>query len=357
MDYLPSKIFLNGTKEDITVLAIARNEMLRMPFFLEYYRRIGVKDFIIIDNGSDDGMGEYLDNQGDVQRIYTELEYKDLEAKWRTDLANKYFDNQWLLFADIDELFIYPGQGKISLTKICQWWKSNDWYVIFTPMVDMYSSKPLSEVKYQSGDEFWQCSDLFDNFGYRLDIRNNRKFSKIPNFSLYGGPRERFFGNSYNKLSAFEKKIHEYFYSLSPKPRSKTLKRIAKLYLKKKWASSFLMHKVPLVYWKKGFKISAGAHFLEASDNYSIDNLALDWCPLLHFKYFDDFAEKVRVEAQRKQHFNGAVQYIKYNDKMSSLLHADMTCEYSTHFTGYDSMVKSSLAKVSDKTRDMLNLC
>ena len=40
---------------DILAFVTLRNERVRLPYFLEYYRRIGVGHFLIVDNGSDDG--------------------------------------------------------------------------------------------------------------------------------------------------------------------------------------------------------------------------------------------------------------------------------------------------------------
>ena len=41
--------------DDILVFSTLRNERRRLPFFLKYYRDLGVKHFIIVDNNSNDG--------------------------------------------------------------------------------------------------------------------------------------------------------------------------------------------------------------------------------------------------------------------------------------------------------------
>ena len=39
---------------DILLFCTMRNEDVRLPFFLRYYRDLGVDHFLFVDNGSDD---------------------------------------------------------------------------------------------------------------------------------------------------------------------------------------------------------------------------------------------------------------------------------------------------------------
>ncbi len=43
-----------------------RDERVRLPWFLHYYRAMGVRHFLMVDNASTDGSTEYLRNQPDV---------------------------------------------------------------------------------------------------------------------------------------------------------------------------------------------------------------------------------------------------------------------------------------------------
>ena len=45
---------------DILLVCTFRNEQIRLPYFLKYYRDLGVSHFLFIDNGSEDGAAEYL---------------------------------------------------------------------------------------------------------------------------------------------------------------------------------------------------------------------------------------------------------------------------------------------------------
>ncbi|WP_201722368.1 glycosyltransferase family 2 protein, partial [Sulfitobacter sp. HI0040] len=47
-------------QDDILVFCTQRNERVRLPYFLDYYRRMGVAHFFFVDNDSDDGSLDYL---------------------------------------------------------------------------------------------------------------------------------------------------------------------------------------------------------------------------------------------------------------------------------------------------------
>ena len=56
----------NLSPSDVLCFIVLRNEKVRLPFFLKYYRALGIKHFFIVDNGSTDGSTQYLAAQSDV---------------------------------------------------------------------------------------------------------------------------------------------------------------------------------------------------------------------------------------------------------------------------------------------------
>ena len=52
--------------DEILAFVCVRDEALRLPWFLEYYRQAGVDHFFVVDNGSSDGSTDYLLSQPDV---------------------------------------------------------------------------------------------------------------------------------------------------------------------------------------------------------------------------------------------------------------------------------------------------
>ena len=55
--------------DHILLFSTLRNERIRLPYFLRYYRNLGVNHFLIVDNDSDDGSREYLQAQPDVSLV------------------------------------------------------------------------------------------------------------------------------------------------------------------------------------------------------------------------------------------------------------------------------------------------
>lgn len=96
---------------DIPLFSVQRNEMLRLPCFLEYYRKLGVTKFFFADNNSTDGSFEYLLAQPDCYVFWTKDNHNQAGAgmMWNQYLIQKYvLHNQWYLVIDADELFVYP---------------------------------------------------------------------------------------------------------------------------------------------------------------------------------------------------------------------------------------------------------
>ncbi len=51
---------------DVLAIAVMRDEMRRLPHWMDHYRRLGVAQFLLVDNGSRDGTREFLADQADV---------------------------------------------------------------------------------------------------------------------------------------------------------------------------------------------------------------------------------------------------------------------------------------------------
>ena len=112
-------------EDSILCFATMRNEMSRLPYFLKYYRSLGIGHFLFIDNGSDDGSIEYLKRQPDVSVWYTEKSYRAARfgADWLNWLLRKYGSHHWTLTVDLDELLVYPFCDTRPLRALTDWIK------------------------------------------------------------------------------------------------------------------------------------------------------------------------------------------------------------------------------------------
>lgn len=71
---------------DVLLFSTLRNEHVRLPYFLEYYRDLGVSHFLIVDNDSRDDGAAYLSRQPDVSLWSTSASYK--RARFGVDWLN-----------------------------------------------------------------------------------------------------------------------------------------------------------------------------------------------------------------------------------------------------------------------------
>ncbi|MEX0337920.1 MAG: glycosyltransferase family 2 protein, partial [Arenibacterium sp.] len=111
---LEMQVFQDNTARirprDILLVSTMRNEYVRLPYFMSYYRDLGVGHFLFVDNDSTDGTLEYLSGQPDVSIWTTKASYKKATygVDWVNWINRKYAHGHWTLVVDPDEFFIYP---------------------------------------------------------------------------------------------------------------------------------------------------------------------------------------------------------------------------------------------------------
>jgi len=253
-----------------------RNEIHRIPHFLEYYRNLGVDHFFFIDNNSDDGFLEYMKEQKDVSVWFTKHSYRDSNfgMEWCNTILKDYGTNKWCITCDPDEFVIYPNIETRKLPELTEWMDSMNQKSLFTVMIDCYSDKSIEDTHLdQTGNPFIACP-YFDKFNFVQQY--NEEFGNI---WLQGGVRMR-------------------------------------THFKFKPEKAPAQNKVPLVKWQKDYYyVSSMHHLSEKSINCSIynDDRFVSGA-LFHFKYISKFKEKVTEEMHRNQHYNSGAEYKRYNE-------------------------------------------
>jgi glycosyltransferase involved in cell wall biosynthesis len=268
------------TDEEIRAFMCIRNELLRLPWVLEYHRRIGINRFFIVDNGSTDGSTEYLLSQNDVHCFYTIESYAKSQwgLSWTNSMLNSFGVGNWCLVIDADEMLIFPFCETKNLYSYLIDLEALGFQAVLALVIDMYSKVPIKEAIYKSGEPFVETCPYFDAETYRA-----LKVSAFPPLLICGGPRERVFWSN-NDID-----IH------SP-----------------------TMHVVPLIKWQRGYEYICGRHGVNVPLNFAILSGAI-----LHFKFFNDFHERIEKEVKRGEHFEGAREYniylthIQENPKLS----------------------------------------
>lgn len=185
--------------DDIPVLCIVRNANNYIRSFLAYYRKLGVTRFLFVDDRSDDGTRQVLENAPDVDLYTSNLEYKDvhLGAGWRDALFDIYGRNHWYLLLDADEFLVFPQSESRSLRSFIDDLETAGIRRCFAPMLDLYPPGALAASQFVDDGKQWpfEVSSHFDSDSYRIKPERY-------GHAVRGGPRQRLFGRDM-RLSKF----------------------------------------------------------------------------------------------------------------------------------------------------------
>ena len=293
--------------DETLLFACVRNESARLPYFLEYYRSLGINRFFFVDNGSNDGSQELLLAQSDVHVFGTEESYatSNYGVKWLNMLLDRFGSSHWTLTVDADELLVYPLCEQAGLKKLSCFLDEAGSDALATFLLDMYSDKPIAEVRYEPGRPFRDFCNYFD-----ADTYHQKDSRGLP---LRGGARHRLFWAG----SKREK----------PSP---------------------VLKKIPLVKWRPGLAFEASTHVIEGVTISSITGV------LQHFKFFSDFFEIAKQESLRKEHWDDAAQYVSYWDILSRSPNLSAFFENSVLFESSQQLIDLGLARVSISFREFV---
>lgn len=294
---------------DVLGFLTVRNEALRLPFFLAHHRRLGVKHFLIVDNGSRDETATYLAGQPDVSLWSSPNSYKSARfgMDWLGYLLMRYGHGHWCLTLDADEILIYPYWPERPLQSLTDWLDSKSLAAFGALMLDLYPKGPTDQTRYQKGDDPAGRLQWFDAAGY-----TRRRQEPLRNLWQQGGARARMF---------FKKRPH-----LAP-----------------------TLNKLPLVKWNRRYVFVNSTHALLPRRL----NLLYDGVPsqqisgvLLHTKFLNTIGARSKEERRRKQHFRNSALYNAYYDALIG--NPDLWYEDSVRYTGWRQLVDLSLMSPGD---------
>ena len=282
--------------DDILIFSTVRNERIRLPFFLDYYRKLGVNHFLFVDTGSDDGTREYLESQADVSLWTTSHSYKRAKfgIDWLNALQLRYGIGHWNRVVDVDEFLVYPFCDSRPLRALTDWLDASSVKSFGAMLVDMYPKVPLDEADYVEGQNPLDVAEYFDGGNYSM-----KRNAKYGNLWIQGGARARvFFPNEPGRAPA--------------------------------------LNKIPLVKWTRGNVWVSSTHMLLPRGL----NLVYDegggekasGC-LLHAKFLHSFAEKSEEELKRRQHYANSHEYRAYNKGLKEA--RTLWCKWSEKYINW----------------------
>ncbi len=281
---------------DILLVSTFRNEMVRLPYFIEYYRKLGVDHFLFVDNDSTDGVLEYLSGQDDISVWHTKHSYKRAKfgIDWMNGLQRTYAHDHWCLVVDPDELFIYPFCDTRPIRALTDWLDNSSIRSFGAMLVDIYPRGRLDRTSYEPGQDPLEVANWFDAGNYTLE-----KNPDYGNLWIQGGPRARvFFADNPKKAPA--------------------------------------LNKIPLVKWSRRYAYVSSTHSLLPR---GLNQVYDEWGgekasgALLHTKFLNTLNDRADEEASRSEHYANAREYKAYADHLSD--HPELWCKWSEKYINW----------------------
>ncbi len=279
--------------KDVILIATIHNERHRLPHFLDYYRNMGIRHFIFVDNNSDDGTDKYLAPFSDVTRYFTKQSYR--RAHFGMDWVNyclfKHCRERWALTVDVDEFFVYPHCDHRKIDALTNWLDAGRIRCYPAMQLDLYPQN--NNFKNKSTNNYNPLKHLshFDCGNYTFLPNNLYK-----NIWIQGGARARiFFRNQPDQAPA--------------------------------------LNKTPLVKWKRGFVYISSTHQLlptHLNRKYSNDGTARPCGVLLHTKLAADLDMKIANPYLLSQHYSRAREYRSYSKQNANEI--NFICESSLKY-------------------------
>lgn len=296
-------------RDDILVVTTLRNELPHLRRYLAHYRALGVAQFLIVDNGSDDGSASYLAQQPDVSLWKCHGSYRQSRfgLDWANALLMRYGHGHWCLTVDADELLVYPHYDERPLGELVAHLDTQGLAGMGALMLDLYPSGPVGSADAPEDAPLQQRLPWFDAGPYR-----QRRMLPRHNLWVQGGVRERA------------------FFADDP-ARSPTL------------------NKLPLMRWHwRQVYVNSTHSILPRNLNHLYDGPADPRLSgvLLHGKFLPDIIAKSTEEMTRRQHFARPEAYADYH--MSVAAGPVLRDENSVRYQDWHQLVQRGLMGTDD---------
>ena len=157
------------TPGDVLLFTVLRNQNWRLPWFFDYYRRLGVNRFFVVDNGSDDGSTDFLLAQEDVHVFRTMDSYAKAESgmRWVNELVARFGDDRWCLYVDVDEMLVFPGVEEVGLQHLLRYMERKRHEAFFAFMLDMHGPSVRYRPECRPGEDLRPLFPYFENSIHR----------------------------------------------------------------------------------------------------------------------------------------------------------------------------------------------
>lgn len=303
---------ISNNVSEIRLFAIMRNESLRLPHFIEYYTKMGVDRFFVLDNNSTDSSVEIGASCYNMHLFHTSESYEN-HWYWMEYLLEKYGKQHWCLVVDIDELFSFPCAEILGVKQLCQFLEKTNRTAIRALLLDMYSGQSVRDVAYNPGQNPLEVIPYFDAEYYEVTFPyfDRYKWQYFSSTHFVGGMRERIFGKS--------------------KPITS-------------------LNKFPLFKFLPGTYLGQGMHAINGA---AISDLQ---AVVFHTKFLGDCIQEAQEESVREQHFNKASYYKDFDKRFCATPNLCLAFSNSVRFQNSAQLIELNLMKTNKYFDEFLGM-
>lgn len=262
---LINKAKIKESKRLPIVICVVKNDLIRMKLFLNYYRKVGIKHFAILDDKSTDGTRQYLEEQEDVDLFESNEGYTTLIRQiWINRILEYYGTGRWYLILDSDELFTYRNMENYNIMSLIEKLEEKGINRMQTILLDMYSEDAIFS-------DIPDTPEIVEKKYSYYDANNIYKLNNIKFNCLAGGVRCRIFSEKNNEFKPY-------------------------------------LTKYPLIKYEKEDIVCNSHYAFPFYKNFEADCIGV----LRHYKFLSGDMKKYRERAEKGNFEQGSIQYKKY---------------------------------------------
>ena len=304
---------VHGTLHDarVTAFAIVKNEMYFIRSFLDHHRKLGVEQFIILDDQSSDGTRELLVAQHDCLVIESPYSFGEPvtlpgpggEQRMRAGVAFKsliprqYLAGRYGLYLDADEYLVLPA-GVASVGELFAILERHDVRSVAAGLIDFF---PAAVTDLDAARDLPTAAAMLGAYPY---------FDAVP---LLGSKPDRPWPAKVGK-GATARLFRKHRVRLVPPAMRRAPRWLNRLMPYKYPTSSVL--KTPVVRWDPGVAyLNSHRANVPASDRVLLG--------LAHLKFTHDLARRIDYALASKAYTRGSEKYLWYAQLLEAMRQGD----------------------------------
>ncbi|MXP44613.1 glycosyltransferase family 2 protein [Allopontixanthobacter sediminis] len=204
LHWVSGEKFIDLPSGDIVVVLLCRNMAHYLEYFYEYYRSIGARYFVYVDNNSSDNSVDITARWKNSITLSTDLNFRDYQTPIRHEISKSFCTEGWRLAVDPDELFDYAGSEKMCIRELGRSLLDEGYTGLIAQMLDLVPDRSLVEESslsfYEStkSSKFYSldCLTDMDYFSSNVPFSGLVENNMISNEEVtwkFGGIRKRYF--------------------------------------------------------------------------------------------------------------------------------------------------------------------